>query len=325
MKSVKILKEKALSILLLLIVMSVFLVGCGTEQKTQVAPSASAQAMEGNGESFHVTITDTTGAEIELIKKPERIISLAPNITEILAALGLEDKMVGRTTYCNYPSSITALPEVGDAYTPNIEMIVDLNPDLVIGATHVSKEMINKLREVGVKVVFLDESINFEDTYSLIEKIGTLTGTEEKATEVVSRMKEKVASVEAEVKALNLTQPPKVYFANDIGEIDYCATGDTFIGEMLRLAGATNIAEEMTHWSISKEQIAEGDPDLIIVPSDSNIAEKIGSTAFYKDLRAVKEGKVFEIDGDSISRQSPRVADALVELAHIIHPELGNK
>ena len=323
MKSVKILKEKVLSVFLVLSVMSVLLVGCSTEKKTQVPPSTSTQAIEGNEESFHVTITDTTGAEIELTKKPERIISLAPSTTEILAALGLEDKMVGRTTYCNYPSSITDLPEVGDAFTPNIELIVDLNPDLVIGATHVSEEMINKLREVGLKVVFLDESQNFEDTYSMIEKIGNLTGTEEKAAEVVSEMKEKVAHVEAEVKALDLTQPPKVYFVNDIGEIDYCATGDTFIGEMIRLAGATNIAEDMIHWCISKEQIAEGDPDLIIVPSDSNIAEKIVSTEFYKDLRAVKEGKVFEIDGDSISRQSPRVADAFVELAHIIHPELG--
>ena len=332
MRNKKALKGKVISLLLVTFLMGLLLVGCGSKnQGDQTAPStspevsaeATSQPEQTADEAFNVTITDSTGTEITLTKKPERIVSLAPSTTEILCALGLEDKMVGRTKYCNYPESITALPEVGGTSNPNVEAIVDLNPDLVVGATHVSEEVIGKLREVGINVAFLNEQENFEGTYSAIEKVGMLTGTDEKAAEVVAEMKQKVADLETALQGLNLTELPKVYYATGFGEGDYGAGGDTFIGEIIHLAGATNIAQEISGWSISKEQIADGDPDIIIVPSGVNMAADMATTDFYKDLRAVKEGKVYEIDGDSISRQGPRVADALVEMAQKIHPELA--
>ena len=331
MRSKKAFKGKVISLLLITFLMGLLLVGCGSKnQGEQAAPStlpevsaeATSKPEQTADEAFNVTITDSTGTEITLTKKPERIVSLAPSTTEILCALGLEDKIVGRTKYCNYPESITSVPEVGGTSNPNVEAIVDLNPDLVVGATHVSDEVIGKLREVGITVAFLNEQESFEGTYSAIEKVGVLTGTDEKATEVIAEMKQKVADLQTAIKELNLTDLPKVYYAIGFGESDFGAGGDTFIGEIIHLAGATNIAQEISGWSISKEQIAAGDPDIIIGPSGMDMATQMANTDFYKDLKAVKEGKVYEIDGDSISRQGPRVADALVEMAQKIHPEL---
>lgn len=316
MNKKNLLSGKVISLLLAMCLICMALVGCGGTNTSNSTADTSA-------DSFSATITDSTGETITLTKKPERIISLAPSTTEILYFLGLENKMVGRTKYCNFPESIVHVPEIGGTTHPNVEGIIDLNPDLVVGATHVSEEVIQKLREVGVKVAFLNENENFEGTYSAIEKMGILTGTEEKAAEIISEMKQKVANLEAAIAGLNLTEKPKVYYATGFGESDYGAGGDTFIGEIINLAGAENIAQEISGWSISKEQIAEGDPDIIIVPSGTGMAAEMATTDFYKDLRAVKEGRVYEIDGDSISRQGPRVADALVEMAQKIHPELA--
>lgn len=334
MKTNKTFKGKALSLLLVTFLMGLLLVGCGSSNQGETAVPSASQSPEVSAEAseepsneadkaFNVTITDSTGTEITLTKKPERIVSLAPSTTEILCALGLEDKIVGRTKDCNYPESITSVPEVGGTSDPNVETIVSLTPDLVVGATHVSEEVINKLREVGINVAFLNEQESFEGTYSAIEKVAMLTGTDEKAVEVIDGMKQKVADVQEAVKGLNLTELPKVYYCVGFGESDYTAGGDTFISEIISLAGATNIAQEISGWSISKEQIAEGDPDMIIGPSGRDMATQMAATDFYKDLRAVTEGKVYEIDGDSISRQGPRVADALVEMAQTIHPELA--
>ena len=273
-------------------------------------------------EAFEVTIIDSTETEVKLTEEPMKIVSLAPSATEIIAAIGAEDKLVGRTAYCNYPESITALPEVGGTSDPNVETIVSLEPDLVIGAGHAPEEVITKLREVGIPVAFLKEDEDFEGTYSAIEKIGMLTGKTEEATKVIDEMKTKVEKVDTDIKALNLEVIPKVYYATGYGESDYGAGGDTFIGQIINIAGANNIMQDISGWSVSKEQIAEADPDIIIVPSGSGMIEGMKEAEFYKDLRAVKEGKVFEVNGDSISRQAPRVADALIEMAQKIHPEL---
>lgn len=304
-------KSKAILLVVSLLMLCGALVGCtSTKPNKQLA------------EDFKVTITDSTGTEINLTKKPEKIVSLAPSTTEILYFLGLEDKIVGRTDYCNFPETIQSVPSVGGTMNPNIEAIVDLAPDLVVASTHVSEEVITKLRETGITVAFLNEQQNFEGTYSTITRMAVLTGSEQKATEVIADMKAKVKEVTEKVENLNKEAKPKVYYAIGYGEYDSTAGGDTFIGEIITLAGGENVAKEVAGWSYSKELLAQNEPDMIIVPSESGIKEGMEATDFYKDLKAVKEGKVYEINGDMISRQGPRVADALVEMAKVINPEM---
>lgn len=308
--------------LLVVLMMMGALVGCATKQEVP-APVEQVQQEAAETPAFPVSITDSTGTVVTLDKKPEKIVSLAPSTTEILYFLGVENNIVGRTDYCSFPETIATVPSVGGTADPNVEAIVALQPDLVVASTHVSEEAINKLREVGIAVIFLNEQESFDGTYSAIEKLGSLVGESEKAAQIVADMKQKVADTVAKVNALSEgKEKPKVYYTIGFGEGDYTAGGDTFIGEIITLAGGTNIAQDIKGWSISKEQIAAGDPDLMIMPSGRNMVEDLGKTDFYKDLRAVKEGKLYEISEDMISRQGPRLADAFVEIAKIINPDM---
>ncbi|MDU7538238.1 MAG: helical backbone metal receptor, partial [Peptostreptococcaceae bacterium] len=175
-------------------------VGC-SQQPKEVTGEESAQGQTEQVEkAFPVTITDSTGTEITMTQAPERIVSLAPSTTEILGALGVTDKLVGRTRYCDFPTEALAAEEVGGTSDPNIETIVALNPDLVVASTHVSDEVINKLREVNIPVAFLNEQEDFDGTYSAIENIGLLVGRSKEAEAVVSEMK---ATVESVVERIN--------------------------------------------------------------------------------------------------------------------------
>lgn len=307
----KILKNKSIIMLIAVVMMFATLVGC----------SPSNKGTEET-EVFNVSITDSTGTTITLDKKPEKIVSLAPSTTEILYFLGVEDKIVGRTNYCSFPESMEAVPSVGKTSDPNIEAIVELAPDLIVASTHVSNEVITKLREVGLNVAFLNEQDGFEGTYSAITNIGALIGEEEAAEAVIVDMKQKVEDVITKVNALGKENKPKVYYAVGYGEKDSTAGGTTFIGEIITLAGGDNVSKDIDGWSISKEQIAENEPDMIIMPSGRDMAEGMKTTAFYKDLKAVQAGELYEIDGDMISRQGPRVADALAQMAKTINPEM---
>lgn len=314
----KTISRKITTLLLGSTLMLTTLVGCGNSGAT--TPSPTPVATEA---AFNASLVDSTGTEVTVTKVPERIVSLAPSTTEILYYLGLEDKIVGRTQYCTFPESIESVTSVGKTSNPNVEAIVELAPDLVVASTHVSEEIINTLREAGLPVAFLNEQEGFEGTYSAITNIGLLTNTEEKAEEVISEMKTTVEEITTQVEALNKTEKPKVYYAVGFGEKDSTAGGNTFIGEIIELAGGDNVAKDVEGWSYSKEQLADNEPDMIIMPAGREMITGLQTTDFYKDLEAVKAGNLFEINGDMISRQGPRVADALVEMANVINPELN--
>ncbi|MEG0388552.1 MAG: ABC transporter substrate-binding protein, partial [Niameybacter sp.] len=285
----------------------------------EAAPESSEVAKDV---AYPVSIVDSTGTTITLNEEPQKIVSLAPSTTEILGALGISDKVVGRTKYCNYPETIQDATDVGGTSNPNVETIVALQPDLVVASTHVSDEVIAKLREINIPVAFLNEQENFEGTYSAIENIGLLVGCTEEAKIVVEGMRTQIEETIEKVNALNKEEKPRVYYAVWYGDSDSTAGGDTFIGEMIRLAGGENIAQDVEGWSISKEKIVEGNPEMIIVPAGNGIKEGMETTDFYKDLTAVQEGHIYEINQDMISRQGPRLAEAFVALAKIINPEM---
>ena len=274
--------------------------------------------------AFNVTITDSSDYTVTIEKKPERIVSLSPSTTEIVAALGAEAKLVGRTEYCSYPEEVQDATTVGGTSTPSLEKIIELKPDLVLASTHAPKEVVEKLRELKIPTIFLNEDDNFDGTYSAIEKTGQLIGEDAKAKEIVDSMKKTKTAVETAVnKEFEGKERPSIYFTNSIGENgDFAAGGDTFISEVLELAGGKNIAGDVEGWSYSKEKIVENDPDIIIVPGGVGIKEDLAKLPVYKDLTAVKEGNVYEVNQDEISRQGPRVVNALEDIAIIISPEL---
>ena len=279
-------------------------------------PQAEA---EHKGETY----IDSLGNEISLMPRAMRIVSLAPNVTETVAALGALDRLVGRTDYCNYPSEVASLPSIGTLYNPSVEKLISLKPDLVIASSFVSDQLIHALQKASIKVVCINKQESFEGTYGLIEDIALLIGQEQEGKTLIESMKEDVAKV---LVATRDSNKPRVYYMVDFGSFDGTATGDTFISQMITMAGATNIAQDATKWTYSKELLVKQNPDLIIVsPRWGETAEEtinlFSMTKPYSDLPATQKGALVTVDSDILSRQGPRSAKALIALAKAIHPE----
>lgn len=298
-------------IIVVTLLFTVMLSACGV--KPAEAPKNDNKAAV----SFPLTIKDSKGTEIKIEKEPEKVVSLAPNITEMIFALGKGDKLVGRTTYCDYPEEAKKVQEVGTLQKPNIEKIVELKPDLVIVSTHFKDEVGKKFEELGIKVIALYSDDKFDGVYDSINTLGKILNASSKAEEVVSGMKKKIETVEGKVKGKNT---PSVYYVVGFGKGgDFTSTGETFIHQMITMAGGDNIAKDTQGWKYSKEKLIEKNPEIIILPE--YFKAEFSSTEGYKDLNAVKNNKVFVIDNNLLDRQGPRAAQGVEELAKILHPE----
>lgn len=288
-----------------------------TEQTEVTTDFESATESSAEETQYPFTITDSQGSELTFDSEPMKVVSMAPNITEMMYQLGLESKLVGRTNYCDYPEQVSSIESVGTLREPDIEKIISLEPDVVIASTHFSEEANKKLIDLGVKVVVLYEEFEIEGVYSIITSMGTLLNANETAKTVVHDMNKTITEIKLRIEGLH---KPSVYYVVGYGEYgDYTAGGDTFIGQMLSLAGGNNIAQDISGWSYTLEGLVEADPDIIIIPKD--LKADFETAENYKDLSAVKNGHVYEINKDLVERQGYRNAQGLRALAEIIHPE----
>lgn len=263
-----------------------------------------------------------------LENKPQKsenisIVSLAPNVTETLYALGAESHLVGRTDYCTYPEDALKIPSIGTLYSPSLEKLVSLQPDMAIATDFVSDELLQSLQSAGIEVLSLDVQKTFSGTYTLIREIAQAVDRVKEGELLILAMQNQVKDTVEKARTMD---KKRVYFMVDFGSFDGTATGDTYISEMLEMAGAINIAQDATRWTYSKELLVANDPDLIIMTprwgqSDEETRQEFIKTKPYSDLRATKEGNLVFIDSDMISRQGPRSAMALEELAKAIHGE----
>jgi iron complex transport system substrate-binding protein len=274
----------------------------------------------GNDSSYPMTIMDNSGMNVVIEKEPQKVVSLSPVTTEIIAAVGGIDKLVGKTSYCDYPKEIKDIDEIGDLITVNIEKIVELEPDLVIGSAYLDQGVREQLENAGVTVVTIYTEDSFEGTYKDIETIGKILGKVKEADKVVADMKTKVETIKG--KVAKAKTEPSVYFVVGFGAGgEFTATGDTFIHEMIEMAGGKNIAYDGVQWSFSLEKIVERNPEQVIYSSVLDKNELIMSNGF-KDLDSIRKGNVFSIEANLIERTGPRLAEGLEALAKLIHPEL---
>lgn len=321
--------------ILMVIVLVVAFVGCGDSNNTknnevEVNNLSSNQEANDTNESstdevvgnYPLTFVDSMEREVTIESEPQTVISLAPSVTETIFALGLGDKLVGRTDYCNYPLEALEVDSIGTLLDPNIEAIIALNPDLIIASSFFSEEVLAKLEEADLKVVILIAQESFDGVYDNIIQAGSIFDVKEKANEVVANMKSDVADT---LSILDGAEKKTVYYVVGFGEYgDYTATGDTFIHDMLEMAGGSNIAADGVGWSYNLETIIEKDPEYIICSINWDTKSTIEATEGYMELTAVKEGKLVEIDQDLLSRQGPRLAEGLRAIAKLLHPDLFN-
>jgi len=272
-------------------------------------------------------IVDDLGRTVQIDEVPRRIVSLAPANTEILFALGLGDRVVGVTEYCNYPPEAGGKEKIGGFATPDLERIVALAPDLVLAGGIHQKEVIPGLEEVGLTVFALKPE-NLAGIMESIRAVGVITGRETAASEVTAQMESRLEAITDETK--NVERTPRVLYVTWHDPLWSVGSGD-MIHELIEKAGGENIFRDITgHTVVSLEAVLVRDPEVIIACSGHGEAgdkpfawakqeARLGVTAARRDNR------VYEVDADLVGRSGPRAVDALEWFAYFIHPELFDK
>ncbi len=269
-------------------------------------------------QSGGITVTDDAGRTVTIAQTPNRIVSLAPSITEDLFALGLGDKVVGGTTYDNYPPAAVNITKVGGFSTPNIEKIVSLKPDIVFASSLNNDTVLSTLSGYGIPTVVLNPHslTGILDNLSLIGKI---TGTTVNSSALVANLTERLNKSNA---TSNATQTRVLYLVwNDP---IMSAGADTFEGDIIARAGGINVAKLANvsgYGTMSKESVVALNPSIIIANSamNSTVIEQIKSDPALTTVDAIKNGKVFVLNTDVISRPGPRAFDAMDQIIKIIN------
>jgi iron complex transport system substrate-binding protein len=270
--------------------------------------------------------TDDMGREVTINEIPQRLVSHVPSITEMLFALGLEESVVGVSDYCDYPEEAKSKTSVGNYFNPSIENIVALEPDLVLTDGH--SESIIQLGELEPPVTYMViDPKDIDGIFEDLELLGKVTGTEDEAEELIEGMQDSIANVLALVEG---SPRPKVLYIIDATDLTFPWTAGqgSFIDAFITMAGGENVAAgaEGAWVQLSLEEIVNADPEIIILPAKHGTAftspETLMEHPVWQGTTAVKEGGIFIIDDDLVSRSGPRIVQGLEELARIIHPEL---
>jgi len=251
-----------------------------------------------------------------------RIVSVSPSVTELIYAFGKEDQLVGRSDYCDYPSETEDIPSVGSSLDPNVEMIIELEPDILFISAYFKDEIAKTLEEAGIESTVILDAEDFEGSFDVINEVGEMLDAKSEAEELVTKLKGEIEEIQEKTSG---QEQPTVYYVVGFGKNgDFTATGDTYIAEILKAAGGTNIAQDASDWMFSIEKIIEEDPEYIIISENYGMKEEFVQTEGYKELSAVKNNKVIEVDDDLLNRQGPRLAQGVESIAKILHPDLFN-
>ncbi len=294
-----------------------------------VLVAASCAPAGASPKQSAIQITDQLGRVVKLDKVPQRIVSLAPSNTEILFALGLGDKVVGVTTYCDYPPEAKEKPKIGGFSTPDIEKIVVAAPDLVVAASIHAKTVIPQLESRGLKVLVLAPK-TVDDVVQAIDLAGDATGTQASADKLVANMQSRIKRVAGLVAALPSDARPRVFYV--VWQDPLMTVGaDTLQGQLIEMAGGKNIFGELSGYpTVDLEAVLQRQPQVIIAgvghgSGQDALLQWARSEPRLKDTEARQQGKVLEIDANIISRAGPRIADGLEEMLRLVHPDLAAK
>ena len=269
-----------------------------------------------------VTVNDEAGRSVAFPFPPKRIVSLAPNVTETLFSLGLDEEIVGVSTHCNYPERAKSKPRVGSYISLDFEKILSLKPDLVIatGAGN-TKDMVKRLAQWGFPTYVIFPR-DFDGVLDSMGHLGKVVDREEEAAAVIREMKDRKQRVTERIRGL---PRPRVFL--EIGEAPIVTVGKgSFADDLIRLAGGENVAgqEKQMYPRWGMEEILRRSPEVILISSmnpKGDYQRVLQEWARWKVLPAVKEGRVYLIDSDLIDRPSPRIIEGLEEIARLLHPE----
>lgn len=273
-----------------------------------------------------ITITDDAGMIITFNATPSRIVSLSPSNTEILASLGLLDRVVGVTDVCDYPPGVKNKTRIGGYSSISIEKVAAVRPDLVIASDLTPKETVARLQEIGLPVVVVAPR-NIDHMIRDIRMVGTLTATESRAERLITTLSDRIAAA----LPCPSTQGRRPTVAHIVWHKPlYVSGNNTLQNDVIIHAGGENVFADRSGWStVSLEEFLMKNPDIIIVNGGGGmdalekdvILEVFMTNPQYASLSAVKNNHVYAVKADILSRPSPRIVNATEQVARLIHPE----
>lgn len=269
------------------------------------------------------TFKDALGRELTLKGEPQRIVTLAPSITEILYFLGLGDRVVGVTQFSYYPPEAKLKPKVGSYIDLNVEKIISLSPDLVIGTADGNQPGVVDLLEQAGIAVFIFNPRNIRRTIATVDTVGRLCGIPKRANTLSTQLSQRVDHIIDKTKS---RRKPLVFLQINLKPI-MTVNKNTFLHDLIRLAGGRNMTEDepITYPRISLEEVIRKKPEVIIISSmerGGRFEEARLEWMKWTSIPAVKNGRVHLIDSDLIDRPSPRIIEGLEAMARFIHPEV---
>lgn len=265
-------------------------------------------------------VIDETGRQVRLPDRPHRLVSLAPSVTETLYALGLGQELVGDTDYCDYPPEARQKPHVGSLLNPSLEKIVALKPDLVLGTPEANRiETASQLERLGIPLYGL-KAASLDEISHMIGDLGRVLGQQAAAESLRANLARRTHAVEARVRGL---APVKVLFVVQYQPL-ITVGSRTFVADVIRRAGGSLISDNSAgDWpNLSLETVVALDPDVILVPGSSAFTpplDEFHRMPGWRDLKAVKNRRIYLVS-EAIVHPSPRLVDALEQVAGILHP-----
>ncbi len=279
------------------------------------------------GEGFPIEYTDDLGQKIVIETEVERVVSLAPGVTEMIFALDAEDKLVGVSSAANYPEEALEKESVGNISEPNIEKIVALKPDLVIAESVTNKEVVRRLTNLGIKIAgFRPNSI--PETIQMIDDIALLISAEDEAVELTAQMRSEFKRVKNMVeKKLQQEQRQRVFYEIWSDPL-FTAGKNTFLDSIIFQAGGYNIGRDAQgSWpQFNLESLIAADPEVYIASAHSTpeglTMEKLKSRTLMRETSAYKNDRLYLVNQDLVNRPSPRIIEGYKEFVAAIFPEL---
>jgi iron complex transport system substrate-binding protein len=270
-------------------------------------------------------VRDDRGREFRVDAPPRRIVSLAPNITEILFTLGAGGQVAGVTRYCDYPPEAATRAKIGGFLDPDIERIRDLAPDLVIAFRGNPLERLDRLEKLGLRVFVLDIGERLSEIPGLVGKIGAVVGRSGEAEALIRTMREKETLISSALASLAVR--PRVFLKLQ-GEGLWTCGRESYFTDLIEKAGGTSVTSGVPkNWlEYGVENLVRDAPDLIVVlaRSDLDFAQTrtwLNNRPGARETAAVRTGRILRLDENAASRYGPRLFDALEELARLLHPE----
>lgn len=269
-----------------------------------------------NSETSFIDLTDDLGNRLSLTSYPKRIVSLAPNLTEIIFAVDAQDQLVGVTDYCTFPEEALTKQKIGNIINPNLEAIVSLKPDLVFAnADGNPKPTVDKLQSYNISV-FVFNVNHYSEVLDCIKKIGQITGHSSKSDSIVNDMSN-FSKTLAPVK-----NKPKIFMILNRNPI-ITASGGSFLNDLFELAGGQNAVGQMSerYPTINREALIQMNPDVILIPEKDIQQLPDSEYGYFKNLttiNAVKNKKIYYINPDLLLKPGPRLMLGLKQLNGIL-------